>query len=154
MFEKEIQVGIGTAGLVPVQIELSNDNPSHADINNNKFLPPCSMGRRRHYTMVSLRNLSKQWTELKIASISVSELLTYNNLLVTMNMDEAFSRFVTIMEYNPFEKSVIYKRALKPLDDDMFEINGQILFESGSQKVPIFKTDGGKVEVYIRFYDW
>lgn len=129
-------VGIGTVDTTPTQIELLSDN---LDI---KLIPPCPMDMSRHYIMVRLRNLSDEWTELKIASILQDDIM--NPFLQYFNLD---------CEYDPFKTSMIYKRALKPLDDDLFEVNGQVLFKSGSRQVPIFKTDGGKVEVYIQYYD-
>lgn len=141
MIRREIQVGMGTVDSTPSQIELLSDDPDNPD---KKLIPPCQMGESRHYIMVRLRNLSNEWTELKIAAIleDVARCTIPNH-----------STLIDLVCHDPFEKSVIYKRALKPLDDDLFEVNEQVLFKSGSSKVPIFKTDGGKVEVYIQYYD-
>lgn len=137
MIRREIQVGMGTVDSTPSQIELLLDNP------DKNLIPPCPMGTSRHYIMVRLRNLSNEWTELKIASI-------FQEDIVNPFMQQFFR---LECGYDPFKDSVIYKRALKPLDDDLFEVHEQVLFKSGSGKVPIFKTDGGKVEVYIQYYD-
>jgi len=137
MIKRDIQVGIGTVDSTPTMIELSDTNPEAT-----KCIPPCPMGMSRHYIMVRLRNLSDEWTELKIAALQDKYIGKINH-----------GKFRQYISFNPFETSMIYKRALKPLDDDLFEVNAQVLFKSSSNEVPIFKTDGGKVEVYIQYYD-